>query len=533
MRTRLFTQRRGAVLPMFAVLLPLMLLFCGFAINLAYVQLCSTQIKVVADAASHAGGRALGTPPENNASETMSEAKARVRSVARSIAAMNYVGNQPADVSTEAMVFGRSVRETRNDGTRGKYVFTPLNDDSNKIPSSFAVHASRSNIPLIFKPMRETAGGTAVEDFDVARGSVATQVDRDIALVLDRSGSMLYFEDEDGLEATLLRLRDETYTVVTQEAGTYYWYYKYYNGRYNYRKFKLNAQPSGWTKSRAYPDPMYEEEETEQRQKISHSEYNNATEYIYYRTYTDNVIMWLERDYNPNDTLGDSFHHSESDELTSPQAMYAYDYEYKYKNGTSAPRYSRWYYLDRGVTVFLNVLSGGTDPSGRVRYGTVQRELVSLVTFNSYPTIDYELMDDGLPEYSNNGSPGYLDIRDRVDGIVPNSGTGLGRALRTGKDRVYGNANSRTFAAKTVVMLTDGDNTSGDEPVGVAQNEINGLDLTVHTVTFTRGVSTSGKNAMQSVANYGAGRYYHTDEGAELERIFEEIANNLPTTLTY
>jgi Flp pilus assembly protein TadG len=57
-------NRRGATLPTFAAVLPLILMFAAFAINLAYIQLCRTQMRVAVDAAAHAGGRRMGTPPQ-------------------------------------------------------------------------------------------------------------------------------------------------------------------------------------------------------------------------------------------------------------------------------------------------------------------------------------------------------------------------------------------------------------------------------------------------------------------------------------
>ena len=81
-------------------------------------------------------------------------------------------------------------------------------------------------------------------------------------------------------------------------------------------------------------------------------------------------------------------------------------------------------------------------------------------------------------------------------------------------------------------MLTDGDNTVGDDPVGVARDELANEDVIVHTITFTPGVSQAGRNAMGAVAEFGRGTHYHTDSGAALATIFEEIANNLPTIIT-
>ena len=55
-------QRRGAVIPLFAFLLPVLMIFCAMAINLAYMQLANTEMQIAVDVAVHAGGRRLGTP---------------------------------------------------------------------------------------------------------------------------------------------------------------------------------------------------------------------------------------------------------------------------------------------------------------------------------------------------------------------------------------------------------------------------------------------------------------------------------------
>ena len=57
--TRSMNTRKGAVFPLFAVLLPVLILLCSFAINVAYMQLVSTELKIATDVAAHAGGRAM------------------------------------------------------------------------------------------------------------------------------------------------------------------------------------------------------------------------------------------------------------------------------------------------------------------------------------------------------------------------------------------------------------------------------------------------------------------------------------------
>ena len=260
-------------------------------------------------------------------------------------------------------------------------------------------------------------------------------------------------------------------------------------------------------------------------------------------------------------------------ELTGHMALYAHDYRYRYKKNNSnirfdeqistrqAPAYSRWYHLERGVSVFLNVLGGGVDPDGTTRDGTVQKEQVAILPFNpspdslndsnypdNNPNFDYGLQDDGFPAaYVNNSSePGYnvphsgssISIREILPTICPYGGTAIGDAMSEGAYIIRNvttddsNARARSFAAKTIVVLTDGDSNRGSNPVDVARDELANLDLVVHTITFTPGVSTAGKAAMGDVATYGRGKHYHTDSGAALSIIFEEIANNLPTILT-
>ena len=52
-------KRKGAVAPLFAVLLPVLVLLCGFAINVAYMQLVRTELHVATDASARAGGVAF------------------------------------------------------------------------------------------------------------------------------------------------------------------------------------------------------------------------------------------------------------------------------------------------------------------------------------------------------------------------------------------------------------------------------------------------------------------------------------------
>ncbi len=77
--------------------------------------------------------------------------------------------------------------------------------------------------------------------------------------------------------------------------------------------------------------------------------------------------------------------------------------------------------------------------------------------------------------------------------------------------------------------MTDGIHNTGINPRTVAQQIVSQYDVTIHTVTFGAGAD---QNLMQEVAEIGGGEHYHAANGDELDAIFEEIANNLPTIVT-
>ena len=101
--------------------------------------------------------------------------------------------------------------------------------------------------------------------------------------------------------------------------------------------------------------------------------------------------------------------------------------------------------------------------------------------------------------------------------------------MTTGLPPIVSGPGARPFAAKTIVVLTDGENNNGEDPEVAVQNIMDENEITVHAVTFSLGAD---KATMAEVARIGHGRHYHADDGTALIAIFEEIANNLPTILT-
>lgn len=516
-RLNFTTSRRGAIVPLFAILLPVLLVFAGFAINLAYMQLAATELKVATDCAAHAGGRAMSVA-QSDASLTNEQKREKALqdgiAKAQEVAQLNLVmGKQLLVDTTEdsqvQVTFGRSVRA--NSGY-GRYEFTELSlneiNAQNMRPSSLAV-TTNMQFPMIFNTMKDyqvtidpysVGGKRHITEFTPYRRSIATQVDRDIALVLDRSGSMLEYRESEELKDHLRELYD-TPDEVTVPGGWKYHYYRW-SSRRGWRSrgyHRPEDASSSWYILNSY-DRYWEGSYTYSERRISWTEYQDAVSWSY--DFSNNVIYQLEKWDNPSHTLGTSYSSSESDELTSEYAIFAHDWEYS----SAAPRYSRWWYLEQGVDAFLDVLDI-----------TDQDELVSLVTFNNTATLDYALESD------------YDHIRSYMDGRRPNGGTAIGDGMTTGLPPIVSGAAARPFAAKTIVVLTDGQNNAGQDPDDAVEDIMDEHLVTIHTVTFTSGAD---KDAMADVASAGQGRHYHADDGSALVAIFEEIANNLPTILT-
>jgi hypothetical protein len=284
-------------------------------------------------------------------------------------------------------------------------------------------------VELFFAGLPLFNGARAFTEFEPAALAVSSQVDRDIALILDRSSSMA---------ESVIDFQGEMNALESQ---------------YSYLEWYRNRRGQ-WRQRRVWTDA-------------------NAQ------------TAWQ--------TLADA------------QNVYADQYyDWLYNNG-DAPDASRWKALEFAVNEFLNVLDD-----------TDQEELVSLASFSTSARLDFEL------------ELNYTNIRNWLSDTSPLGWTAIGQGLQEGLPSLY-SAFGRPYAAKTIVVLTDGINNQAPEPVGVAQSIVAGQNVTIHAVTFSHEADTS---TMLQVAAAGGGKHYHAEDTAELADIFREIANNLPTIIT-
>lgn len=173
--------RKGTVAVLFAILLPVLIVVAAIAINVAQMQLTRTELKIATDAAARAGGRGWSEFQDLD----------RAKEFAEQAAFLNTIGGEPLVLGTNEadgqIEFGTSVQA--DDDSRFNFeTLTEAEVEDGGIVSGIRINATHAT-PLFL----EVSG---VDTFTPRASSVASQVDRDIALVIDRSGSMAYFEGQ-------------------------------------------------------------------------------------------------------------------------------------------------------------------------------------------------------------------------------------------------------------------------------------------------------------------------------------------------
>jgi len=170
--------RAGAVVPMVAIMLPVIMVLSCFAVNLAYIELTRTELRIAADAATRAAGRIL----INTNSMELS------RAAARQATSRNHVAGSALQLRDSDIEFGVSQRTSLSD----RYSFVP-----NEItPNAVRVNARRDAgaISGVVSMILPSSG--AASSFGAGQSAVSSRVELDVALVLDRSGSMAYGDGE-------------------------------------------------------------------------------------------------------------------------------------------------------------------------------------------------------------------------------------------------------------------------------------------------------------------------------------------------
>ena len=169
--------RDGSVLMTVLVVLPILLLMGVFAINVAYIQTVRTKVQIVADNSARAA----------NVVYVATGDEALALDAANEMAALNPVESVVIPLNSTDLEFGLSQRNSKNK----EFTFTPgKNGNSVRISTnSFSAGAG----PSIVSPLPIFGFTQEIRPNAVAAHAQTTL---DVAVIIDRSGSMVYAANE-------------------------------------------------------------------------------------------------------------------------------------------------------------------------------------------------------------------------------------------------------------------------------------------------------------------------------------------------
>ncbi|MDG2385751.1 MAG: VWA domain-containing protein [Pirellulaceae bacterium] len=171
-------QRAGTIILMTAFLMAMLVAAAAFTIDIAYMHSVRSELQHGTDAAARAASHTIGNTEELDAA----------RDVAIYIAGENTVAGESFILEDEDIVFGKSVLSAD-----GSFTFEEVGSPKNSVRiRGRRTEASASGAVSLF--LGKLLGQS---HFHPELFSTATRIDRDICIVVDRSGSMAW--DESGI----------------------------------------------------------------------------------------------------------------------------------------------------------------------------------------------------------------------------------------------------------------------------------------------------------------------------------------------
>lgn len=165
-------NRAGAMLVLIAICMPLFLIMAAFAVDVAWMQLVRSELRVATDAGSRAGAKTL----------SLTQDEVAARAAVRDAAGRNDVAGTPLIVTDSQIEVGEG-RQTSG----GRFTFTQGGARLNAVRLTGQRTQSSAAGPVgLF--LGHVMG---VSQFEPEHIATSTQLDRDICLVVDRSGSMM------------------------------------------------------------------------------------------------------------------------------------------------------------------------------------------------------------------------------------------------------------------------------------------------------------------------------------------------------
>ena len=179
---------------------------------------------------------------------------------------------------------------------------------------------------------------------------------------------------------------------------------------------------------------------------------------------------------------------------------------------------SRWAALRSALNVFVTVLNEAPIKS-RVALASYSSNFTFGIWSATVASIDQTLTTD------------YSTIDSRLNAIASQpliGNTNIAAGLREGVNALTDPARSKITACKSIVLLTDGILSQGDDPVALA-TAAREMNIRIHTIAFSAQADVA---LMRRVAQAGGGQCYVAPDAASLTAAFRTIAATLPNMLT-
>ena len=164
-------NRKGAMLVLIVVMLLAFMATVAFTVDIAHMHLTRTELRTATDAAAKAAAVELSLTQDRDLAIARGQA----------IALQNSVASDPLILDNSDFNFGNS-----SSINSGKFVFDPSSFPTNsvRVDGRRTAGSPSGSVPLFFGNV------LGVEFFEPTQQAAATYIERDIVLVVDRSGSM-------------------------------------------------------------------------------------------------------------------------------------------------------------------------------------------------------------------------------------------------------------------------------------------------------------------------------------------------------
>lgn len=167
-------ERRGVVLVLIAICLPLLLIGAAFAVDMTYLRVARNELRLAADAAARSAGSVY--------SKTRDARKSVA--AAKTAGELNFVGGKPLLLEDADIEFGAS----EYDESKQTWNFTPNGEPRNsvRVTARKSADAPSGKIHLFFSQ--------ALFELNIALTSeaISVTVEPEVMYAVDRSGTMAY-----------------------------------------------------------------------------------------------------------------------------------------------------------------------------------------------------------------------------------------------------------------------------------------------------------------------------------------------------